>query len=49
MARPAAGETPDAVRVDAVAVERAAVSGKVKLADAQLALARSYEAFASWL
>ncbi len=47
MARPAAGETPDAVRVDAVAVERAAVSGKVKLADAQLALARSYEA-QSW-
>ncbi len=47
MARPAAGETPDAVRVDAVAVERAAVSGKVKLADAQLALERSYEA-QSW-
>src|SRR6266478_3954345 len=37
VARPAAGETP------AVPVETTAVSRKVKLADAQLALARSYE------
>src|SRR6266571_5515536 len=41
-----AGETP-AVSVDAVPVETAVVSERVKLADAQLALARSYEA-QSW-